>query len=112
MKRFEAKYPKAAECLQKDRESLLAFYDFPAEHWTHIRTTNVIESSFATIRHRTKQAKGCVTRKTMLTMIFKMGECAENNWRKLRGFKHLAKVIGGVKFIDGVEQTEVNRDAA
>ena len=79
--------------MQKDRESLLAFHDFPAEHWTHIRTANVIESIFATIRHRTKQAKGCVTRKTMLTMIFKMGECAAINWRKLRGFKHLAKVI-------------------
>ena len=112
VRRFDAKYPKATQCLQKDRENLLAFYDFPAEHWVHIRTTNVIESSFATIRHRTKQAKGCVTRKTMLTMIFKMGECAEMNWRKLRGFKHLAKVIEGVKFKDGVEQTEINRDAA
>jgi len=88
--RFDAKYPKAVECLKKDRESLLAFYDFPAEHWIHIRTTNVIESSFATIRHRSKQAKGCVTRNTMLAMIYKMGQCAEGSWRKLRGFKHLA----------------------
>ena len=93
--RFEAKYPKAVECLKKDRASLLAFYDFPAEHWIHIRTTNVIESSFATIRHRSKQAKGCVTRNTMLAMIYKMGQCAEGSWRKLRGFKHLAKVIEG-----------------
>jgi putative transposase len=111
-KRFEAKYPKAVECLRKDRESLLAFYDFPAEHWVHIRTTNVIESSFATIRHRTKQAKGCVTRKTMLTMIFKMGQCAEQNWRKLRGFRHLAKVVEGVRFRDGVEESKTDEEAA
>ncbi len=110
--RFDAKYPKAVECLRKDRESLLAFYDFPAQHWVHIRTTNVIESSFATIRHRSRQAKGCVTRKTMLTMIFKMGECAERNWRKLRGFKHLAKVIDGVRFRDGIEQSKTDKDAA
>ncbi len=98
--------------MRKDRESLLAFYDFPAQHWVHIRTTNVIESSFATIRHRSRQAKGCVTRKTMLTMIFKMGECAERNWRKPRGFKHLAKVIEGVRFRDGIEQSKTDNDAA
>jgi putative transposase len=112
VERFDAKYPKATECLGKDRESLLAFYDFPAEHWTHIRTTNVIESSFATIRHRSRQTKGCVTRSTMLTMIFKMGQCAEGSWRKLRGFRHLAKVIEGVKFKDGIEVTEDNKAAA
>ena len=88
--RFGAKYPKAVECLSKDRDVMLTFYDFPAEHWIHIRTTNVIESSFATIRHRTRQAKGCVTRNTMLTMIYKMGQCAEDSWRRLRGFRHLA----------------------
>lgn len=110
--RIGVKYPKAVECLSKDRESLLAFYDFPAEHWTHIRTTNVIESSFATIRHRTRQAKGCVTRITMLTMIYKMGLCAEDGWRKLRGFRHLAKVIEGVKFKDGIEVTEDDKAAA
>jgi len=110
--RFGAKYPKAVECLQKDRESLLVFYDFPAEHWIHIRTTNVIESSFATIRHRSNQTKGCVTRNTMLTMIFKMGQCAEGSWRKLRGFKHLAKVVVGVRFTDGIELTEDNKAAA
>ncbi len=112
VERFGAKYPKAVECLTKDRDSLLAFYDFPAEHWTHIRTTNVIESSFATIRHRTRQAKGCVTRITMLTMIYKMGLCAEDSWRKLRGFRHLAKVIKGVKFKDGIEVTEDDKAAA
>jgi transposase-like protein len=110
--RFAAKYPKAVQCLSKDRESLLAFYDFPADHWIHIRTTNVIESSFSTIRHRTRQSKGCVTRITMLTMIYKMGLCAENSWRKLRGFKQLAKVIQGVKFEDGIEVTEDNKAAA
>ena len=110
--RFDAKYPKAVTCLTKDRESLLAFYDFPAEHWTHIRTTNVIESSFATIRHRTKRAKGCVTRITMLTMIYKMGLCAEDSWRKLRGFRYLAMVIEGVRFRDGIEVTEDSKVAA
>jgi putative transposase len=110
--RFDAKYPKAVACLSKDRESLLAFYDFPAEHWTHIRTTNVIESSFATIRHRSKRAKGCVTRITMLTMIYKMGICAEDSWRKLRGFRYLAMVIEGVRFKDGIEVTEDNKAAA
>ncbi len=103
--RFGAKYPKAVACLSKDRDALLAFYDFPAEHWSHIRTTNVTPSSFATIRHRTRQAKGCVTRNTMLTMIYKMGLCAEDSWRKLRGFRHLAKVIEGVKLKDGIEVT-------
>lgn len=101
---YEAKYPKAVECLAKDRDALLAFYDFPAEHWIHLRTTNPIESSFATIRHRTNRVKGCVSRETMLTMIFKLGQCAEKNWRRIRGFKHVAKVIEGVRFVDGIEQ--------
>ena len=113
---YQAKYPKAVTCLEKDREALLAFYDFPAEHWVHIRTTNPIESTFATIRHRTDQAKGCVSRNTMLAMIYKLGMSAEKRWRKLRGFNHLAKVIHGVKFKDGIEvnndETESNRHAA
>ncbi len=100
---FEAKYPKAVECLLKDREALLAFYDFPAEHWIHIRTTNPIESTFATIRHRTERTKGCLTRDGMLSMIFKLGMSAEKNWRRLRGFERLAKVINGVQFRDGIE---------
>ncbi len=112
VERFEAKYPKATDCLSKDRDDMLTFYDFPAEHWTHIRTTNVIESSFATIRHRSKQAKGCVTRTTMLTMIYKMGLCAEDSWRKLRGFRHLAKVVEGVQFKDGIEVIEDDKAAA
>lgn len=109
---YEPKYPKAAQCLRKDREALLAFYDFPAEHWVHIRTSNVIESTFATIRHRSDRTKGCVTRTTMLTMIYKMGMCAEQSWRKLKGFTYLAKVIAGVKFRDGVEVIEDRKAAA
>ena len=100
---FGAKYPKAVECLAKDRAALLAFYDFPAEHWIHLRTSNVIESSFATVRQRTDRTKGCLTRDGMLSMIFKLGMNAERSWRRLRGFESLAKVIDGVKFRDGIE---------
>jgi len=100
---FADKYPKAAECLSKDREALLAFYDLPAAHWQHVRSTNVIESAFATIRHRTDRAKGCVTRRSMLAFIYKLGMAAQQSWRRLRGFEHLAKVIAGVQFNDGVE---------
>jgi len=103
---FGAKYPKAIECLVKDRETLLAFYDFPAEHWIHIRTSNAIESTFATVRHRTERSKGCLTRDGMLSMIFKLGMSAEKNWRRLRGFRWLAKVIDGVKFRDGIEMQQ------
>lgn len=105
---FAAKYPKASECLQKDHASLLAFYDFPAEHWAHLRTTNPIESAFATIRHRSDRAKGCVTRATMLAFMFKLATSAEQSFRRLKGFAHLAKVIAGVRFVDGVEQIEEN----
>ena len=109
---YEPKYPKAALCLHKDRDELLAFYDFPAQHWQSIRTTNPIESTFGTIRHRTKRAKGCLTRDGMLHMMFKLGQCAQKKWRRLRGFDYLAKVITGVKFKDGIEATESNRSAA
>ena len=101
--KYGAKYDKAVACLTKDREALLAFYEFPAEHWIHIRTTNPIESTFATIRHRTERTKGCLTRDGMLSMIFKLGMSAEKNWRRLRGYPWLAKVIDGVKFRDGIE---------
>jgi putative transposase len=100
---YAAKYPKATDCLDKDRAALLAFYDFPAEHWTHIRSTNVIESAFSTIRHRTERTKGAVSRDTMLALIFKLGQEAEKSWRRIRGFDHLAKVITGVRFKDGIE---------
>ena len=110
---YESKYPKATNCLQKDRESLLAFYDFPAKHWQSLRTTNPIESTFGTIRHRTRRSKGCLTRDGMLHMMFKLGMSAENSWRRLRGFDYLAKVIRGVKFINGEEQaTETTGEAA
>lgn len=112
IKTYEPKYPKAAVCLQKDRDELMAFYDFPAPHWQSIRTSNPIESAFATIRHRTKRSKGCLTRNGMLHMMFKLGQCAETNWRRLRGFDYLAKVITGVKFKDGIEVTDIDQLAA
>ena len=97
------KYDKAVECLIKDRDALLSFYDFPAEHWKHLRTTNVIESSFATVRHRTVRSKGCLSNKTALAMIFKLAEAAEKSWRRLNGHNQLPKIILGIKFTDGIE---------
>ena len=85
---------------------MLAFYDFPAEHWKHLRTTNAIESSFATVRHRTVRSKGCLSNKTALAMIFKLAEAAEKSWRRLDGHNQLPKIILGVGFTDGIE---VNR---
>jgi transposase-like protein len=112
IKTYEPKYPKAALCLQKDREELMAFYDFPAQHWQSIRTSNPIESTFGTIRHRTKRSKGCLSRDGMLHMMFKLGLCAEKKWRRLRGFDYLAKVVTGIKFNDGVEVTAEDQAAA
>lgn len=109
---YEAKYAKATACLEKDREELLVFYDFPAQHWQSLRTTNPIESTFGTIRHRTKRSKGCLTRDGMLHMMFKLGMCAEKNWIKLRGFDYLAKVITGITFKDGIEVKTEDRSAA
>jgi len=106
------KYDKAVECLIKDRDALLAFYDFPAEHWKHLRTTNVIESAFATVRHRTVRAKGCLSNKTALAMIFKLAEAAEKSWRRLNGHNLLPKLILGVKFADGIEITSQAQAAA
>jgi putative transposase len=108
IKTYEPKYPKATLCLptlclQKDRTELMAFFDFPAQHWQSIRTSNPIESAFATIRHQTKRSKGCLSRDGMLHMMFKLGQCSEQNWRKLRGFDYLAKVITGVTCKDGIE---------
>ena len=105
-KRYGAKYPKATKCLVKDKEEMLAFYDFPAEHWTHIRTTNPIESMFATVRLRTTKTKSCGSRKTTLAMACKLMKTAESNWRRLKGFKLLADVIEDVKFIDGIRESE------
>jgi putative transposase len=106
------KYDKAVECLIKDRDALLAFYNFPAEHWKHLRTTNVIESSFATVRHRTVRSKGCLSNKTALAMIFKLAEAAEKSWRRLDGHNQLPKVILGVKFADGIEVVRSQIQAA
>ena len=100
---YSRKYEKAAECVAKDRDALLAFYDFPAEHWKHLRTTNPIESAFATVRHRTARSKGCLSNKTALAMIFKLAQAAEKSWRRLKGYSLLPKVILGVKFNDGIE---------
>jgi transposase-like protein len=109
---YEPKYPKATACLQKDREELLAFYMFPAAHWQSLRTTNPIESTFGTIRHRTTRTKGCLTRDGLLHMMFKLGQCAEKKWRRLRGFQQLPKVIKGIQFTDGMEETTRDSVAA
>lgn len=108
---YAAKYPKAAECLEKDRDVLLAFYDFPAEHWVHIRTTNPIESTFATVRHRTVKTRGCVSRESMLSMVFKLAVVADQRWRRLKGSERLGEVLGGVVFRDGVNEEEKERAA-
>lgn len=102
---FEAKYPKAVECLTKDRDTLLVFYDFPAEHWVHIRTTNPIESTFATVRLRTEKTKGTGTRLACLTMVFKLMESAAKKWRPLNASKILEDVMKGEIFVDGVKKT-------
>jgi putative transposase len=100
---YEAKYPKACECLKKDKERLFTFYDFPAMHWQHIRSTNPIESTFATIRHRSEQTKGCGSTKATLAMVFQLAREAEKHWRKLRGYELIGKILEGVKFKDGEE---------
>jgi len=100
---YGVKFDKAVACLTKDRDVLLAFYDFPAEHWKHLRTTNPIESTFATVRHRTVRAKGCLSNRTALAMIFKLAEAAQKSWRRLDGRSQLPKLITGVKFTDGIE---------
>jgi len=99
--KYGAKYDKATACLTKDRDSLLAFYDFPAEHWKHVRSTNPIESTFATVRLRTAKTKGCLSRQTALAMVFKLAQSAERHWRRLDGSERLAQVIDGVRFCDG-----------
>ena len=101
---YGAKYPKAWECLRQDKDPLFGFYDYPAEHWSHLRTTNPIESTFATIRHRTRQTKGCGSVAATLAMVFQLARVAEKHWRRLNGYELLARVIAGVKFVDGVEQ--------
>lgn len=111
VEKYQAKYGKAADCLIKDRTALLAFYDFPAEHWKHIRTTNPIESAFATVRHRTSRTKGCLSHETAMIMVFKLLQAAQSSWRRLDGQNQLPKVIRGVKFNDGDEAATITAAA-
>jgi putative transposase len=101
LKRFEPKYPRAMDCLAKDRDALLAFYDFPAEHWVHIRTTNPIESTFATVRLRTDRMRNCGSRETTLTMVFKLLQSAQKGWKRIKGFRKLELVVNNVQFRNG-----------
>ena len=101
---FHAKFPAATACLEKDRDVLLTFYDFPAEHWIHIRTTNPVESTFATVRLRTRKTKGAGSRLACLTMVFKLAMAAQKTWRALNGCQLIADVIDGVPFVDGVRK--------
>ena len=107
LKTYRAKYPEASDCLEKDRAVLLAFYDFPAEHWQHIRSTNPIESTFSTVRLRTKQTRGAVSTATVTPFVFKLVQSAQKRWRRIRGFKSLGDVIKGVQFKNGVRVEEV-----
>ena len=101
---YKAKYPKATDCLKKDHDKLLSFYDFPAEHWRHIRTTNPIESTFSTVRLRTDKVRSCFSSETVVTMAFKLCQCAQKGWQRLYGYRKLGKVIRGVKFVNGIEE--------
>ena len=109
-KTFDAKYQAAVQCLSKDRDVLLTFYDFPAENWCHIRTTNPIESTFATIRLRHRKTKGNGSAKASVTMMFKLAQSASKGWRKLRGHHHIPDLIQGVKFIDGVNEHQLKEE--
>jgi putative transposase len=115
---YQVKYPRVVKCLEKDRSKMLSYYNYPAEHWGHIRTTNPIESTFATVKHRTRQARGCYSRDTILGAFFKLVMQAESNWAKLKGYKRLAEVVKLTKFIDGISEHEIdklkqdNKDAA
>ena len=110
--KYGAKYEKAVACLTKDREALLAFYDFPAEHWDHLRTGNPIESVFATVRHRTVRTKGALSQKTARLMVYKLIQAASKGWRRLKGANLLPMVIEGVKFTNGVAETDATNRAA
>ena len=110
--KYGAKYEKAVTCLTKDREALLAFYDFPADHWDHLRTGNPIESVFATVRHRTVRTKGALSQKTVKLMVFKLVQAAAKTWRRLKGANQLPLVIEGVTFTDGVAENDTKNRAA
>ena len=110
--KYGAKYEKAVTCLTKDREALLSFYAFPAEHWDHLRTANPIESVFATVRHRTVRTKGALSQKTAKLMVFKLVQAAAKTWRRLKGANRLPQVIEGVTFTDGVAARDAETHAA
>jgi putative transposase len=110
--KYGAKYDKAVACLAKDREALLAFRDFPAEHWKHVRTSNPIESAFATVRLRTAKTKGCLSRRTALAMVFKLAQSAERSWRRLDGSERLGQLVEGVRFRDGEPVQAAEEQAA
>lgn len=110
IKIYGAKYPKATECLQKDRDWLLTFYDFPAEHWRHIRTTNPIESTFSTVRLRTNKVRSCFSTNTVIAMAFKLCQCAQKRWIRLHQPQRLAQIIKGVKFVNGIEQENIGNE--
>ncbi len=112
LSKFGAKYAAAMECLRKDREELLTFYDFPAEHWIHIRTSNPIESAFSSIRLRTAKMRGCGSRTTTLAMIFKLAQSAEKRWKRLRGYRQLVEMMSGIKFKDGIRETDLSGRSA
>ena len=109
---FGDKYPKAADNLASDRDRLLAFYDFPAAHWQHLRTTNPIESTFATIRLRTAKTRNCYSAESGVALMHQLAMSAQKRWRRLRGFRQLADIVAGVKFIDGIDERKISRDAA
>ena len=110
LRAYRDKYPKAAQCLKKDEETLLAFYDFPAVHWVSIRTTNPIESTFATIRHRTDRSRGCFSRESLLALVFQVAMSAEKRFRRLKGYTLIPKLLRGTIFEDGVERKPENKD--
>jgi putative transposase len=110
--KYGIKYDKAVVCLTRDREALLAFFDFPAEHWDHLRTTNPIESVFATVRHRTIRTKGALSQKTAKLMVFTLIRAASKRWRRLKGANQLPLVVDGIKFTDGIAINDAETRAA
>ena len=110
--KYGAKYERAVACLSRDKEALLAFYDFPAEHWDHLRTSNPIESVFATVRHRTVRTKGALSQRTVKLMVFKLVQAASRKWRRLKGRNQLPKVIKGITFTNGIEVTDAAKTSA
>src|SRR3984885_14007197 len=110
--KYAPKYDKAVECLIKDRQTLLMFFDLPADHWNHLRTSNPIESVFATVRHRTVRMKGALSQDTARLMVFKLVMAASTTWRRLQGQNQLPKVVNGIKFKDGIEAVAEIKSAA